>query len=233
MVTVLEVSLVRKNWRGKALVGTMDASENSPSIRHETYLHPEEMAYYQSLRYEKRRKSYLAGRYVAKKSLGRFLNIASLNEILVSPGVFEQPIVRATTCNPPSISISHTENMAACVVFPREHPMGLDIETIEKCKAETIESQLTIYERQLSAGCEINRTQLYTYLWTAKEALAKLLTTGLLVPMSIYQIEAITSQGRFMVSSFTNFEQYQVISFSEGEVILSIALPKNTQCSFS
>ncbi len=231
MVTLDTISLERNNWRAKAYLGVLNATEFRFLTFEEIYLHDQELSYYRKLQYDKRRYNYLAGRYIAKKVLGQHLNTTALHEILITPGVFNQPIVTASTFDPPAVSISHTENVAACIVFPREHPMGLDAETIRSFKVEAIKSQLTAHEKNICLSQSDALT--YIYLWTAKEALAKLLTTGLMAPMGIYQIETLDIHDEFAVSTFTNFEQYQAISFCRNDTVFSLVLPKNTQYFFT
>lgn len=229
MITVNTIELIRENWKGKASLGILNTASFRSFTDKEECLHEQELVYSRNLRYEKRRYSYLAGRYIAKKSLGQFLGTDLLSKILIQPGVFNQPIVTATISNPPSISISHTEEVAACVVFPREHPMGLDAETVKEYKAEAIETQLTLHEKQLFPQKSFDKVHFYTYLWTAKEALSKLLTTGLMTPLEVYQIETISLCGNYAVSTFSNFEQYQAVTFLQDNTVFSLVLPKNTQ----
>lgn len=97
-------------------------------------LHPGEKAYFDSLKYERRQKSYLMGRYACKKVLSAYLNEPKLNTIEIAHGIFGQPIVRYLTREMPGISLSHDNLFSAAIAFSDTHPMALDIETADEIK---------------------------------------------------------------------------------------------------
>jgi hypothetical protein len=67
-------------------------------------------------------------------------------------------------------------------------------------------------------------------MWTIKEALSKVLKTGMMTPMEIYQVNAIDQvlYNGFCVSTFTYFSQYKALSFPWKNTLCSIILPKET-----
>ncbi|MEM9674248.1 MAG: 4'-phosphopantetheinyl transferase family protein [Cyclobacteriaceae bacterium] len=229
MITIDTIRLIRKDWQGEAILGILDRAAFNNIPKKEVFLHNQELAYYKELQYEQKRRSYLAGRYIAKKCLAQLSENENLDEIWIRSGVFDQPVVSGGMPNPPSVSISHTKEVAACIVSPREHPMGLDAEDIGFHKADIIESQLTSHEKSLCQDRNIDISHFYVFLWTAKEALSKVLTTGLMTPLSIYQIETMNFYNDHIVSTFLNFGQYKAITFWKNSTIFSIVLPKNTR----
>jgi len=229
LITIDRIKLTRKDWQGEAILGILDRAAFYDIPKKEAYLHERELEFYSSLQYEQKRRSYLAGRYVAKKCLAQLSEKEDLGEMWIRSGVFDQPIVSGGTLNPPAVSISHTEEVAACIVYPREHPMGLDAEDVSLHKADIIESQLTSHERGLYRDRNTEINHFYIYLWTAKEALSKVLTTGLMAPLSIYQIETMTFHNNHIVSTFSNFGQYKAVTFWQQSTVFSVVLPKNTQ----
>nr|WP_262919035.1 4'-phosphopantetheinyl transferase superfamily protein [Tunicatimonas sp. TK19036] len=108
--------------------------------------------------------------------------------------------------------------------------MAIDIEKLKMENPQHISSQTTDHERRLLSIAGENEAHFYTRLWTIKEALSKVLTTGLMVPLEIYQVEDITYKNGYTVSTFTNFEQYKAISLIYASWVCTLVLPKNTDC---
>jgi len=197
------------------------------------YLGEYEMEIYNSIKYEKRKKDYLSGRYIAKKVLSRYLKEQDLTKLTIKWGVFNQPLLVYLEENPPKFSLSHTCTHSACLVFPQEHPMGIDIEPYTHSNYKSIESQLTEKERLLGRDIRENIAVFYIQLWTIKEALSKTLQTGLTVPVEIYEIAEIQKIGQYYVSTFKNFMQYKAISFRWKGNICSFVLPEKTNCDLN
>jgi len=76
--------------------------------KQESVLHPKEKEYFEALRFDRRKASYLMGRYCAKKALSYQLQGQKLNTILIKSGVFEQPIVYAPENKGVQVSIAHS-----------------------------------------------------------------------------------------------------------------------------
>jgi phosphopantetheinyl transferase len=153
-----------------------------------------------------------------------------LTQITIKWGVFNQPLLIYPEKNPPKFSLSHTRAHSACLVFPQEHPMGIDIESYTHNDYKSVESLLTEKEKLLGSGIRGNIAEFYIQLWTIKEALSKTLQTGLMVPVEIYEIAEIHNFGSYYISTFKNFLQYKAISFRWKGNICSIVLPEKTHC---
>jgi hypothetical protein len=61
------------------------------------FLATQEAAYFGSLRFIRRQRSYLLGRYAAKIALRQALDVPELNELEIVPGVFGQPLVACSS----------------------------------------------------------------------------------------------------------------------------------------
>ena len=224
----IDIKLTRKNWAAKAFLGL---SENKISHANPTqYLNEYEMGIYNNIQHHKRKKDYLSGRTIAKKVLSRYLLEEDLTRITIKWGVFNQPILVYPEKNPPKFSLTHTRGYSACLVFPQEHPMGIDIESYTHNDYKSVESLLTEKEKLLGSDTGENIAEFYILLWTIKEALSKTLQTGLTVPLEIYEIAEIRNFGLYYVSTFKNFLQYKAISFRWKGNICSIVLPEKTHC---
>lgn len=193
-------------------------------------LGPTEFAYFSTLRFGRRRQGYLLGRYAAKLALRDLLQESDFRIIEIARGVFDQPIVLFAQKQGWGVTISHTDSLAVALAFPTGHPMGIDAERIDSTRFETIVSQLS--EREIewveTANAE-SKPELATALWTSKEALSKILCTGLMSPIQIYSL----AEFNFIRSGtweglFQNFGQYKAMASIGSSYALSIVLPRRS-----
>lgn len=206
-----------------------DQFDDLHSMRHD-FLHPVEKTYYSTLTHQKRQYSYLLGRYCAKQAVAAYKNFPVLfPEIHIQHGLFQQPILSHPTLSNIQVSISHTEMVGAAIAFSEIHPMAIDIEILSPSKVETIKTQMTDAEKRFPPVFSGSETELMTVLWTAKEALSKVLKCGLTIAFELLEISKITQEGNFILSEFENFHQYKALSFSLSHSICTIVYPKQVQ----
>lgn len=189
-----------------------------------------EWQYYVALDFEKRRKSYVLGRYTAKKALSA-LSRLPLEEIPIEQGVFNHPLVDCRGAEGRlETSISHTDTFGAALAFPAAHPMGIDIEVIDRKKSAIMEGELTEEELALlkRSAAPAEYGWIPSVAWTVKEALSKVLKTGLTAPLSVYEISSLERMGASYLSHFRHFTQYKAISFNLDDHICSIVCPRKT-----
>jgi len=192
-----------------------------------------EVAYFSTLRFARRQGSYLLGRYAAKTALSSVLSEADLSAIEIERGVFEQPIVRCDRNGRWEVTISHTENLAVALAYPAGHPMGVDLEQIDPGQHETILSQLPERELGWLNLCSAERFQVASALWAAKEALSKVLRTGLMANMRVYDLaEFNLLDSKEWEGLFENFAQYKARVWIGAKQVLSIAFPKRSTLVF-
>jgi 4'-phosphopantetheinyl transferase EntD len=194
-------------------------------------LHPQEWKYYEKLRFEKRIKSYLMGRLTAKRAIAEYTGEKDLTKILIQSGIFTQPITTYEEKQNIQVSISHSDDFGAAIAFPEAHPMGIDIERINIEQNEAIEREVTVSEIKIIKGLPFSYEIMLTLLWTAKEALSKVLKTGLMTPFKIYEVEKIENHQDSMLSFYKNFAQYKTVSFLIGNNVCSIVYPMKTELS--
>ncbi|MUL33895.1 4'-phosphopantetheinyl transferase family protein [Priestia megaterium] len=231
-----ELSIKQLNLKGK--YGDYKAFMSLcyfPSINHyfETikYLHTKELDYYLKLTYEKRVKSYLAGRYAAKKAISSFVQEENLDQILIEQGIFHQPIIVYPNANNLQVSITHCDDLGAAIAFPEALPMGIDIERISIERKAILRSQMTEREKDIIKSFPYSEEVMLTLLWTAKESLSKILKTGLTIPLEILEVNMLEIKGNTVLGYFNNLFQYCVSSWVFDEYVCSIAYPKNTLLS--
>jgi 4'-phosphopantetheinyl transferase len=193
------------------------------------FLGPTESAYFSNLQFIRRQRSYLLGRYAAKLALGKLSGEPNLQSIEILRGVFDQPVVSHAGSTSFGVSMSHSATMAAALAFPTAHPMGIDIELIDPKHDQTLRSQLSAEEISWIRQADVSELELATALWTAKEALSKVLCSGLMSPIHIYNLSELRSIGhKFWEGSFQNFGQYRAVMWIEDSLGLSVVLPKRS-----
>jgi phosphopantetheinyl transferase len=194
----------------------------------DTFLHPDEILLNEKHLVEARQYSFLLGRLCAKEALVGLIGRDSRTSIAVLPGVFQQPVVRATHGINACVSISHTNRIAAALAFDEAHPMGVDIEVVTQEQAATIETKLTHREKRLIAHYRRKPHELFFVIWTMKEALAKVLRTGLMTDPSILEITELFAEKESWRGIFGNFAQYGAHAFALRDHIFAFALPRRT-----
>ncbi|MBO5213155.1 MAG: 4'-phosphopantetheinyl transferase superfamily protein [Clostridia bacterium] len=115
------------------------------------------------------KKQCIAADHLAKVALSEALNVPpTAVEILVSPS--GKPYVEG---NPVYFSLSHSENVVACVVADR--PVGIDVEVIRPIKPSIQERICTDHELVYLRASENpeERNLRFLTLWTRKEAVFK------------------------------------------------------------
>lgn len=191
----------------------------------------EEFAYYAGVSSEKRKQSFLIGRYAAKKAVSLVSN-EKPEDIRIHYGVFKNPLISnsSTQGERLEISISHASEIGAALVFPSAHQMGIDIEKVDAAKAKVIEKEMTRKELDtLNEWSALDYNSILTMAWTIKESLSKSLRTGLMTPFSLFEISRVSARGGLIESTFLNFPQYKSISFKMDDFFVSLTCPKRTE----
>lgn len=221
MCHIETLHIQRKNESFKACIATSRQTLPTLQSLKDTFLHPDERSYFNTLTASKRQHSYLHGRYTAKQAIAAYTDIMPAS-VKISAGVFQQPVLPITNVQ---LSLSHTDSWCIAVVFPEAHPMGVDVEFISPAIYETIHEIITSHERTLFTVLDAGYLSL---LWTIKEALSKTLRTGLMTPLQVYEVSEVVYKNGFFEACFTNFAQYKCLSWIAGDHAWSIVLPKNS-----
>jgi phosphopantetheinyl transferase (holo-ACP synthase) len=170
--------------------------------------------------------NYLLGRFTAKNAITRLLN--NNNNILdftIDNSILGNPIVKGKDSNNMSISLTHSDNIAASVAFSDYFPMAIDMEKIDIDRANSIKTQLTKFELIEIANSSKN----LMILWTAKEALSKILKTGLMVDLKLFEITNIIIKDNHYICFFKSFPQYECHSYIVNNYIFSVIFTKSYQ----
>ena len=193
-----------------------------------SFLHSSERAYYDTLKFDKRKHSYLLGRLAAKKAIAELTGEKNISSIAINYGVFHFPIVKNAIHQNIQVSITHCDNIGIALAFPEEHPLGVDMERMDENRTEAMKSQMNATEFELIANCNIPLSLGCTAFWTIKEALSKIFRTGLTMDFKILEINSFEQADLAYISTYKYYAQYKAISYAAGKYICSIVLPKNT-----
>jgi phosphopantetheinyl transferase len=203
--------------------------EEPSAAAYSTWLHPNEITYFHTLKFERRRMSYLLGRIAAKQAIITLFPLLSPTDIHIDFGVFGFPVVKCAAIANIKVSISHCDNIGIAVAYPEEHPLGIDIEMIDPEQLTAISSQLQESEKLLTT----NSIADYTVLWSIKEAVSKIFMTGLTIGMELLTVKAFTFAGAYYESTFANIAQYKAISYVHKRYVCSLVLPGKTTPSLT
>ena len=171
------------------------------------------------------------GRFVAKQAVAALTGEKNLTDIFIQSGIFTQPIVVSGKSNI-QVSITHCDDFGAALAFPEAHPMGIDIERISNRERDVLEKQITMAEKEQLRSCPLSYESGLTLLWTAKEALSKVIKTGLMTPFEVFEISRIEMHDNYVMSYYKNFAQYKVISFAINRYMCSLVHPLKTKMQF-
>ena len=228
------ITFTRKQGKHNAVVVGVTSTLAELEAAIPSFLNPKEANKAKDYLYEARRLNFLLGRYAAKEAICKMIGIKDNTSIEIAKGVFVQPIVIHVGIDQIAVGIAHTDTHAVGICYTVDHPLGIDIETVHSNNTDTILSQLTSSEKIVFnatfSNDEIDKST--TQFWPIKEAMAKCIKTGLMTPLSVFEIDEVTKTKKGYVATFTNFGQYKALSYLVGDMMLTIVTPKNSDIHF-
>ena len=224
---IISLDFVRENDLFSATL--CEIHEDIPLLKSEEILSNLELQRAKLFKSNLRKQQFLNGRYCAKRAISSRINTININEIEILNGVFSQPVLMNSFDQKLQVSITHTDQLAAAVVFPEVHPLAIDIETIQPKRNRTIESLLSPSEIELKKKIHFDNAAANTLMWTARESLGKILRTGLAASPTIFEIETITEVSLEWVEVyFSHFPQYKAIASVKNGHVFSLCMPKKS-----
>ncbi len=148
------------------------------------------------MRFAKRRKDYLLGRWVGKKAValaqGHAADLDSLGRIAVINAEDGAPEVRIDGSPAPlGISLSDRAGWGVCAVAPGSASVGCDLELVEPRTRRFVDDYFTAGERSWVNGAQGDEWDARANLvWCAKESALKVLRTGLRRDTRDVEVEA-------------------------------------------
>ena len=221
------ISLQRKDTEFSGGYGIL--KQELPELLQDiSMLHPEEKKYLNTLKFNRRKHSYLLGRVASKQALSQLITTQKPGAVFVDSGIFQFPVAKYIHNLNIQVTISHCEHIGLALAFPEAHPLGIDIEKIEENKIDTIKSQMTSKEKTMIPAMEIPLNSAYTMLWTIKESLSKILKTGLMTNFKFFEVDSLLPDGNSYAAVFVHHGQYKAISRLLGSYSCTLVFPKYT-----
>ncbi|NHK31684.1 MAG: acyltransferase domain-containing protein [Asgard group archaeon] len=145
----------------------------------DNFLHAEEMMNFESLSIEKRRYEWVAGVIAIKTALLKISPNIQLKEVKIEKNKLGKPFIQLKNKKPFYLSITHSNGFAVGIVDSCNNT-GIDLEIKKKRDKSFVEELISSKEREFikNQQQEINE-ELLTKIWTAKEAVSKVLGVGL------------------------------------------------------
>ena len=221
--------IIDEGWLTCVGIDAFDSNESQWT----QWLHPEEAAYYHSSLADKRKKSFLLGRVCAKTAYKQTNPQEDASKINIRTGIFKDPVLQNQTAIQWQIGITHSNTLAAALVFPATHPMAIDVEDYDTKRAKTMKTQCKPEELRCLEEIGLGNEAACAVCWTAREAVSKALRTGMTCPFELLGITSIKPHADGGITGlFANFCQYQFRSWVIEDKVLSIVLPKRTRLIF-
>ncbi|MEL6561209.1 MAG: 4'-phosphopantetheinyl transferase superfamily protein [Bacteroidota bacterium] len=179
-------------------------------------------------KFDKRKHSYLLGRLSAKIAIST-INKQLSYDLLISEGIFSFPVIKNLTGNHLQLSISHCDDIGMTLAYPEEHPVGIDIERVNEKSKDALYSIVNEQEKMLLGELPVSEIEGLGIAWTVKEALSKILRTGMMMDFSNFEISKITQNGHIFTSEYKHASQYKAISFFNAPYMISLAVPGRSE----
>jgi 4'-phosphopantetheinyl transferase len=145
----------------------------------------------ETLHFAKRRNEWRLGRWTVKKALQMHLS-KPLDEIEVLPRKNGAPkLIINKNEYKLAFSISHRENKALCAFCEQLNAIGCDLEFIEPRSALFIRDYFTEDEKSHVRQYPEQKDMFANLIWSAKEAVAKVLQLGLMLDTRDVNVHSI------------------------------------------
>ncbi|MBW4080574.1 4'-phosphopantetheinyl transferase superfamily protein [Paenibacillus sp. S150] len=191
------------------------------------YLSKAEKDQYYSFKYPRRRNSYILGKLAAKMAVaGEHDDLAGIQ---VDHGILCQPIVAGRTRG---ITITHCDDLGAAIDYDPRLLLGVDMELVDEKAMDALRRITSKEEEGLIHGLGPEPAFL-TLLWTAKEAMSKVIQTGFTVPTELFEIKSCVRGEQGVISQFTNFPQFKALSILREKYVFTVVLPGKAMTEMS
>ena len=191
-------------------------------------LHVHEYQKLSDFRFDKRKHSYLLGRVSAKLAIST-IKEQKASDLLISEGIFSFPVVKNLEGDHLQLSISHCDDIGITLAYPEEHPVGIDIERVHEKSKEALYSIVNEQEKALLGQLPVSEIEGLGIAWTVKEALSKILRTGMMMDFSNFEISKISQNGQVFTSEYKFAGQYKAISFFHSPYMVSLTIPGRSE----
>lgn len=194
-----------------------------------SFLHPSEEASLSLLKIERRRRTFLMGRYALKRAAAAWTGLSPSRDLEVVPAILEYPILRAPVADVPDLTLTHTDCAAVCLAVDAGHASGVDLEFINPARLATYERVYTERERASATGLGLDASSAAVLHWSLREALSKAVRCGFTVPFDVLELEGLEDLGEGLFrTAFRNFGQYGGHAWIRNGHVLAVVHPKKS-----
>ncbi len=164
---------------------------NSSLVQYLSFLDDKEFETYYKYKVDFKKQEFLAGRFLAKTILSKYLETKPENISFIKNGygklyLKEQFIPK--TRESLQFNISHSNNMIVLAVA-LDNEIGIDVEKVNRPILDIAERFFTFREREYISKCEPAKRNNTAYqIWTLKEAYIKAKGQGLSIPLESIDI---------------------------------------------
>jgi 4'-phosphopantetheinyl transferase len=226
---LIPIALSRKDAEYRAVMAwTLNRDYESLAEICPAFLHPDELSYFRSLEFDRRRRSYLLGRHAAKQAIMAYSHRDTPTQLEVAAGIFQQPVVRPGCEEPTGVSITHSDRVACAIAYSELHPMAIDVEEIDPARNDVMKTRILPGELTLASAAWGSSLNHCATIWTAKEALSKILRCGMMCPYELLAVKDLTARDTIFCGCFENFAQYKFQTWIAGQTAMTIVLPRNS-----
>lgn len=219
--------LHRKILFKEIILGVCNISSMQEETNLKEYFTMKEWTKYNNYRRTHRKLSYVCGRLAAKYAINMLYTEQDMKEIEIDNGIFHEPYLPLSSKTSSFISIAHSKNVGVALVSRNIPYIGIDIEENNKKYVNNIRISLSDAEKRIL--CD---NQLEIFAWTAKEALSKVLKTGMSTTFRIYEISHVYEEDNVYYAKFRYFPQYKAVSICCNTFWITIVVPKNLEVDF-
>lgn len=185
----------------------------------ENVLSPLELKNFSTQKSLKRQRQFFSGRYITKISILQKTLSYNFSEINISNLTSGEPFFN----NEFFISISHSNNIAASVVFLQEHSLGVDVEFFDE----------KIFKlKKFIEPCFSENIEQFTISMSIKEALSKALGVGFTLPIKTFTIKNIFFDEMF-IAEFENYQDYIGYAILKDQFVISFAIKKTIKLPYT
>jgi phosphopantetheinyl transferase len=194
------------------------------------YLHVDEMAaFVRHASVPQRQRQWLLGRVVAKDAVRTWLAKRAGHEEMLHPAALiiennaqGQPMVKLTgrTQQLPYVSIAHCKDQA--IAIAHEGAVGVDIEQVVERDANFLQCMSSETERALlQPFTDDSRDEWITRLWCAKEALGKMMGTGVDGAPQAFEARTIDDDGVLDMHHHRSGREVHVRTMQDGGFVIA------------
>lgn len=220
-----ELEIAGSKEYSKLAISVLLYDESHSLFDFKRHLHFNELLILDNIKLTKPKTIFAMGRYCAKRAIAQYIPEISFSKINISRGITGYPVVRSDGTNNLAVSIAHTERSAAAVCYDEKFQIGIDIELPNVNYVNVIRTQLSNRELDILPALDMRDNEFCHILWTAKEALGKALKTGFTIPMELFEISSIQSEGERYHVEFLHFPKFKAYSFYVEEYVVTVAYP--------